>query len=490
MAGVIADLSDQITRLIHYLEKVKDLTGYDVGLQAEISNFMRTLSTNLEYLKTSLPHTVSTDAIGLHANEVAEANRFMGECLEQDQIKRIWSARETRTTLESLRQKLASCFHLAFFITSLDVTIEGQHRASDFQQRLLKLYFTHVSDALAARGQLQTLLQPLASEIKRQDKKLEELIEFVERGGAASTGIATDLDQSTDTQKFFADVMATVEQLHSNIPHPSASSSRSNEEDSSSSSDGSMEELINDPITKEIMVDPVKGSDGYTYDRWTIVDNDLVVSPITGKPLSIVCDDCTLRSWLFTKFHDQKLEEKFRGLREEYRRTTLDLVTEGHDAEALERLENVLKWAPQDSECQELHRKLSSRLEEWRSRASFPRFESSFDPVSITAKEATVSPRPSMTTAMQPDSLPLVDGEAGGEASTGPSLSLWLTKSPTPSSSTQNESVSAGEPNVVPSVGEDSLTQRDLEAGTGANWESQLDHDPPRLDKGTLGRVF
>ncbi|KAL3675822.1 hypothetical protein R1sor_025770 [Riccia sorocarpa] len=304
MEGVIPDLSDQITRLIHYLEELKNLTGYVVGLQAEISNFMRILTTNLAYLNTSLPHAVSTDAIGLLANEVAEANRFMGECLQQDKFKKIWSAREVHTTLESLRLKLVSCFHLAFFITSLDVIIEGQHRASDFQQRMLNLYFTHVSDALAARGQLQTLLQPLASET------LEKLIEFLKRGGVASTGIATD--ESIDTENFFADVLATVEQLHPpelEWLDPDGSSSGSNHDDSSGSS------------------------------------------------------------------------------------------------------------------------------------------------------------------------------EAGREASTGPSLSLWLAKSPKSSSSPRTEIVAAGEPtfssqsNVVACVGEDSSTQRDLEAGTGASLESRLDHD-------------
>ncbi|KAL3675826.1 hypothetical protein R1sor_025774 [Riccia sorocarpa] len=85
--------------------------------------------TNLAYLNTSLPHTVSTDAIGLLANEAAEANRFMGECLEQDKFKRISSARKAHTSLESLRQKLVSCFQPAFVITSLDVlaTVEQLH---------------------------------------------------------------------------------------------------------------------------------------------------------------------------------------------------------------------------------------------------------------------------------------------------------------------------------------------------------------------------
>ncbi|KAL3682497.1 hypothetical protein R1sor_000519 [Riccia sorocarpa] len=481
MVGVINDLSDQITRLIYYLKEVKKLTGYDVGLQAEINNFMRALSTNLAYLKTSLPYTVSKDAIGLLANEVAEANKFMGECLEQDKFKRIWSARETRSTLESLRQKLVSCFQLAFFITSLDVTIEGRNRATDFQQRMLDLFFTHASDPLAARGQLQTLLQPLASEIKRQDQKLEKLVEFVKRGGAANTGIATD--RSTETEKFFADVLATVEQLQSNYRYRDPSSSSPNHDDSPDSSDSALEELVYDPVTKEIMIDPVKGSDRYTYDRWTIVNNNLVVSPFTREPLSIVSDDVTLRSLLFTKFHSQKLEEKFLGLREEYRRTTLDLVGEGHDGENLERLEHVLKWAPKDSECQELQRKISSRLEKWRALAesASPVFlvSNRINPNNAVGAGSSFTPQPDDMEVVKANSSVGPNTVAAGESILSPKFDSTAHKLDHSSQVPAGELKFSSQSDVVLSVGKDSSTQQDVEGGTGAKLVSQLDHARP-----------
>ncbi|KAL3682495.1 hypothetical protein R1sor_000517 [Riccia sorocarpa] len=229
--------------------------------------------------------------------------------------------------------------------------------------------------------------------------------------------------------------MATVEQLQSSAL---SSSPRSNHDDSSDSSE-SIEDLIYDPLTKEIMVDPVKGSDGYTYDRWTIINKDLLVSPFTREPLSIVCDDINLRRWLFAKFRAEKLEEKFLEMREKYRRTTLDLVQDGQDGEALERLEHVLKWARQDSECQELRREISSRLDKWRTLAeptvaaflgsngsdsnhavaAGSSFTVQPDDVEVVAVKSSVgpdggaageskgiaSPPPSITAAVQPDSL-------------------------------------------------------------------------------------
>ncbi|KAL3676943.1 hypothetical protein R1sor_026891 [Riccia sorocarpa] len=70
---------------------------------------------------------------------------------------------------------------------------------------------------------------------------------------------------------------------------------------------------------------------------------------------------------IFERFPAQ--EEQFLKLREEYRRTTLDLVREGQYGEALERLDHVLKWAPKDSECQELQRALPNRLQKLQSLA-------------------------------------------------------------------------------------------------------------------------
>ncbi|KAL3682503.1 hypothetical protein R1sor_000525 [Riccia sorocarpa] len=269
-------------------------------------------------------------------------------------------------------------------------------------------------------------------------------------------------------------VLATVEQLQSNFRDPSSSSSSSNHDDSSDFSEA-MEDFIYDPLTKEIIVDPVKGSDGFTYDRWTIINKDLVVSPFTREPLSIVSDDINLRRWLFAKLHAQNLAERFLGLREEYRITTLDLVREvgagssftpqPDDMEVVKanssvgsntvaagesilspKFDNTVHKIDHSSQRGPEARSepsLGSRLTSW-PLEGWAKSDSSFDSRSLTVKEERVSPRPSMTAAVQPDPLPSVDGDAGREAVRGPSLSLWHANYQKSSSFSRTEMASAG----------------------------------------------
>ncbi|KAL2641503.1 hypothetical protein R1flu_009090 [Riccia fluitans] len=325
--SVIKELDHGITRLKNYLLKVKVLMKHSVTLVEEITIFTGTLETNL-------PPTVPTKALGSLTNEVEEANTFMEEALQQEKFKNLWTLRETRSKLESRRQKLMAAFHLAFIITSLDVALDGYRKMSNFQERMQELYSVHTPDSVAARTQIQDLLQPLVSRISGQDEKLQSLVSYVENGVSPS-----NTRDSWNIQKFFADVLAAVDQQQK---------------------DFQLEELMFDPIyTEDLMWDPVKASDGFTYDRWTIVENDDHPdhrslsdsrSPFTRAPLSILCDDVTIRQRLYTieKFRKENVENKSREMRENYRTKTLELVMEGHDGEALERLEHVLQWASDD----------------------------------------------------------------------------------------------------------------------------------------------
>ncbi|KAL2641520.1 hypothetical protein R1flu_009107 [Riccia fluitans] len=345
---VITELDDRITRLQGHLLEVKELKKNSKKLVEEIRTFAGSLEVNLQFLKTNLPPTVSTKALGTLANDVEEANRFMADALQRGKFKSLWTDRETRTKLESRRQKLVSAFQLAFIITSLDVTFDGYKRVNNFQERMQELYSVHTSDAAGARTQIQDLLQPLVSRINGQDERLQSLIDYVENGLSRSNAA-----ESTDVQKFFSDVLAAVDELQN---------------------DYHLEELMYDPIyTDDLMWDPVKASDGFTYDRWTIVENDDHPyhrslpngrSPFTREPLSVLCDDVTVRQRLYTmeKFRNENLEKKCKEMREKYRITTLELVIEGHDGEALERLEHVLTWAPEDAVCRKHRDTISDRL--------------------------------------------------------------------------------------------------------------------------------
>lgn len=100
-----------------------------------------------------------------------------------------------------------------------------------------------------------------------------------------------------------------------------------------------------DPITGEIMCDPVKASDRRTYDRWTLLDTKCS----TNLSLSVVFDDIDVRSRLFQKFPD--LAQKFKARRNEYRAQALDKASQGRWREALLMLNHVLAWDEDDSEC-------------------------------------------------------------------------------------------------------------------------------------------
>ncbi|KAL3677916.1 hypothetical protein R1sor_020872 [Riccia sorocarpa] len=348
LGRVITELQDGITQLKNHLLEVRDMSKYSRKLVDEVTRFTETLDRNFEFLTADLPPTASGKALGSLINELGEANKFMADALEQKKFKSSWSVKEAKSKLESRRQKLVSTFQLAFIITSLDVALDGHRKTNDFQERLQELYSVHAVDSAVGRTQLHELLEPLVSSKRGQDEKLQSLLRSVEDGVRQSNAT-----ESTDVQKFFADVLAAVDQLQN---------------------DYNLEELMYDPLyTDDLMWDPVKASDGLTYDRWTIVEHDDHPdhrsipdgrSPFTRAALSILCDDVTVRQRLYTvqKFQKEEAERKSTEMRKMYRMTTLDLVMEGHDGEALERLEHVLQWAPGDVECRNYRDIISHRL--------------------------------------------------------------------------------------------------------------------------------
>ncbi|CAM6084058.1 unnamed protein product [Calypogeia fissa] len=111
-----------------------------------------------------------------------------------------------------------------------------------------------------------------------------------------------------------------------------------------------------DPILKDIMCDPVNCSDGRTYDRWTIVDHKLSKAPFDPSltTFSILCDDCTARSRLFKAYPEQ--ETIFRERRRKYREEALQHARADpiEFEDAIEKLNNVVKWKPLDVECKKM----------------------------------------------------------------------------------------------------------------------------------------
>ncbi|CAM6117888.1 unnamed protein product [Calypogeia fissa] len=119
-----------------------------------------------------------------------------------------------------------------------------------------------------------------------------------------------------------------------------------------------------DPLTYDRMCDPVKCNDGRTYDRWTIIDRDLIRCPYDSnlKCFGILVDDLNVRRRLFEEYPEQ--EDIFRSCRISYREEALRHAQNGEFNDAIRKLRNVLKWAPTDRVCgQELNKSLS-RLRE------------------------------------------------------------------------------------------------------------------------------
>ncbi|KAL3685420.1 hypothetical protein R1sor_003442 [Riccia sorocarpa] len=355
------ELEDYVAQLQRYLSHLTVLKKNSTILVEEIRTFAEALDENLQFLKTNLPPTGSKEALGSLGNEVKDANAFMAEALGGGKFTGVWTDREVRSNLESRRQKLVSAFQLAFMTSSLDVMFDRCRKVDNFHERINELYSVHISDVPAARTQIQDLLQPLVARMSVQDEKLQNLISPVKNGleMIVKRNYRFSTTESVYIQEFFVDVLAAVEQQQNEYQ---------------------LEEMMCDAFyTEDLMWDPVKATDGFTYDRWTIVENDEHPdhrslldgrSPFTRAPLSILCDDVTVRQRLFTmeKYSKENIEKRCKEMREKYRSKTLELVMEGHDGEALERLEHILQWAPEDEVCRKHETAISLRL--GKSRAS------------------------------------------------------------------------------------------------------------------------
>ncbi|MCO5595112.1 hypothetical protein L7F22_049150 [Adiantum nelumboides] len=155
--------------------------------------------------------------------------------------------------------------------------------------------------------------------------------------------------QTSDAEKFRADVLVALNGLSVEGDEGGGASKhsfRSNQQNA--------KELkwYQDPVTWETMVDPVKATDGHTYDRWTVICNNMLMSPLTphdSRPFSIAVEDLDVRSRLFQKFPHQ--EARFKAKRAEYRDGALLEAMLEHYGDAATMLKHVLDWDPQDIEC-------------------------------------------------------------------------------------------------------------------------------------------
>ncbi|KAI5057856.1 hypothetical protein GOP47_0027871 [Adiantum capillus-veneris] len=203
---------------------------------------------------------------------------------------------------------------------------------------------------VALRKELRQALQPITI-----------AMEYHHRIEAAVSMIHSLQPQTSDAEKFFEDVLGALGGLSVKNQGDAASSSSSSSRpvthaSGSAKRSPSLVKWYEDPITWEIMCDPVKATDGHTYDRWTILRKPchMATSPFRPddlRPFHIATDDIDVRSRLFHKFPEQ--ESQFRAKHAAYRDAALHEAQVGHFADSVSMLRHVLEWAPHDVECNE-----------------------------------------------------------------------------------------------------------------------------------------
>ncbi|CAM6089935.1 unnamed protein product [Calypogeia fissa] len=302
---------------------------YNTVVTQEIELFIKSLNDNIDLLKEQLPNKTGSWAIESLTTDLNKTADYLEEGKKNGNFQKYWDAKKIKDELATLRENLINNFQLKFFVTTLEVVIDGNKRRDNFESKMVQLSTLFAAETNSATAQIRELLQPLVVGMRRQDERLQSFISTVR-------GNETKVETSSETQKFFADVLANLEDL----TDESSSMRRPPPEDD-------RDEYL-DPFTKDLMCDPVKCTDGHTYDRFSVFQYNLTT---TREPMVIACDDLNMRTMLFQRFANEGVGSKFHSLRKEYREIALEVANKGHSAEALAMLKNVLQWAPDDTEC-------------------------------------------------------------------------------------------------------------------------------------------
>ncbi|KAL2641517.1 hypothetical protein R1flu_009104 [Riccia fluitans] len=218
---LIPQLVTHVQQLIVYLMAVREIKKHNNLIVEEITNFADTLQTNLRLVKSKLPEKVSGKALDSLLTELKKGNEHMKECLDKGKFKQYWSSKETKSSLESLRQKLMTSFQMAFLITSLDVALDGHRNNQNFQEEMLLIS----KDRRANSAQIRDLLRPLVAgqnqQMKRQDRHMQTVNHNMEEIRAVLNEISAGQADSV-TEKFWNDVVAAISQSASDTPGESS----------------------------------------------------------------------------------------------------------------------------------------------------------------------------------------------------------------------------------------------------------------------------
>lgn len=334
MADLVLSLGQILLSTISKAKELWQNRTQNVEVLQELTHFMKDLQLNILTLQNkcisvrcSNTTTVALDALRM---DLEGANAEAKTILNEGFLRSLWNANKTLEQLQRLHKRVMTSFQTKLTIATFDVTIDTKQGLDSFKEsmakvnaKLLELYSAN-SDPSAkrieniVREELQKAFQPLKVALEKSNGGVE----------AAVSMICNTDPQTSETEKFFADVLEGLK--HNNRT------------------------WYEDPITWETMCDPVKGTDGYTYDRWTFLRHasSMTRSPFLGDvqtPFHIAMDDVSVRIRLFNEFPEQ--EEKCTVQRASYKEEALQTAHTKPLGEALIMLNSVLMWDPQDEEC-------------------------------------------------------------------------------------------------------------------------------------------
>ena len=240
------------------------------------------------------------------ATDISEAIDKVDKWLTDQSFFRILNASERKLELENMHTKVMSSILKNLQIAHLSVLLDVRASQATILERQ-----TEMSILI---GSIRSVQESLLPEVRAK------VVEATRSPFA--------------DEKFWQEVLAAVDSSH----------------DASVSRDQS--DLYEDPITAVLMIDPIVASNGHTYCRWTIIDNDMKKNPLNPEEdMEIVVDNLAIRRGLFDAFPEQYAE--FQQRRHQYRRNALALVSNGFLGDAEVALQNVIKWDKNDKQCYE-----------------------------------------------------------------------------------------------------------------------------------------
>ena len=262
------------------------------------------------------------------AKDISEATEKLNRWSTNRSFFRVLSARDRKVELQNMHVKVMSSIQKNLAIASLSVLLDV--RASQA---------TIIEQGTEMKSLLTTSIESV------QSRMLPEVrAQVVE----ASRSPFAD-------EKFWQEVLTAVDSRH----------------DADYVSRDQLSNLYEDPITAELMIDPVVASNGDTYCRWTIIDNDMKRNPVNlEEALTIVVDNLIIRRGLFEAFPEQYV--KFQQRRQQYRLQALSRVSDGMLADAEVALQNILQWNKNDKQCAELLVQVRRALEKAKAKSAQP----------------------------------------------------------------------------------------------------------------------